>query len=406
MGCFNKMGFYSHLPITYGDDIVMFICVDNTQTNERNNCPIYVDEFYAPYCLPIYGKYNDYGFIEDIIKDANTELLESKFGQPIEDILNLIDNYENGYPKDIKERYEDMFKGIIKKDETPTLILTMERKDVFDAMVQLSDKPYFNEDACNLWHNIGDFWLSKLGFIKKERLQRYDDFRYDLKGYDGKYYIKSSGHCPCIVNSKTLAEHPCYNGFQELIKKWKEFTDIDLKLSDESLKNKSIIDLSFEITSDIYYANFKKSNEDIFDKIDTVDENLKKLIEDYKRTSEKVGKGNFFTEDHYTFIYDGEKKMPNDIIPFNNYCCLLFRGSMQLYDNYYNIFTEDFKEICCKFAKFNYMLRGLCGKYDVSMYGNQSISDMFYLNNFEKLINSYSQVIKNLKNKYGTEEID
>lgn len=34
MGCFNKMGFYSHLPITAGDEIVMFICADNTQSNK------------------------------------------------------------------------------------------------------------------------------------------------------------------------------------------------------------------------------------------------------------------------------------------------------------------------------------------------------------------------------------
>jgi len=29
MGCFNKMGFYSHLPIIAGDEIVMFICVSD-----------------------------------------------------------------------------------------------------------------------------------------------------------------------------------------------------------------------------------------------------------------------------------------------------------------------------------------------------------------------------------------
>lgn len=82
------------------------------------------------------------------------------------------------------------------------------------------------------------------------------------------------------------------------------------------------------------------------------------------------------------------------------YCCLLFRGSMHLYDDYYNIFTDEFKEICCKFAKFNYTLRGLCGKYDVSMSGNQSVSDRFYLTNFAKLNNSYSQIIEKLYKRY------
>ena len=28
MGCFNKTGFFSHLPITYGDEIALFVCAD------------------------------------------------------------------------------------------------------------------------------------------------------------------------------------------------------------------------------------------------------------------------------------------------------------------------------------------------------------------------------------------
>lgn len=401
MGCFNKMGFYSHLPITAGDEIVMFICVDNTQSNKSNNNPIYIDEFYAPFCLPIYGTYDEYGFIENIVKDANTDLLEKKFGKSVEDILRLIYDYESGYPTDIAEKYVHMFKDVIEKDKVPTLILTMERKDVFDAMVKLSDKPYFDANACNLWHNIGDFWLSQLGFIKKEKMEKYNNFRYVLDKYEGEYYVSSNGHCPHIINSKTLAEYPCYKGFQDLIRKWKEFTGIELKFKDENLYDKNIIDLSFDITKEVYYTNFKYENNDIItNETNITDENLINIIKDYKRLTEKIGKGNFFTEDHYVFVYDGETKFPNDIIPFNMYCCLLFRGSMHLYDDYYNIFTDEFKGICCKFAKFNYTLRDLCGKYDVSMYGNQSVSDRFYLNNFAKLNNSYSQIIEKLYKRY------
>lgn len=405
MGCFNKMGFYSHLPITYGDDIVMFICVDNTHSYESDANSIYIDTFYSPYCLPIYGKYNDYGFIEDIVKDANTNLLEKRFGQTIEEILDLIYRKDNSYPRDIKYKYEDMFESAVKEGEVPSFILTMERRDVFDAMVQISNKPYFDKYACEWLHSIGDFWLSMLGFIKKEEIEQYGHYRYDLDGYNCDYYIKSNGRCPKIVNTKTLVEYSIYKGCQELIEKWKELTGIELKFTDESLYDKNIIDLSFEITSDIFYANFKDENDDVILNLENVtDEKLRELIEDYKRISKTVGKGNFFTDDHYTFVSDGKKKFPNDIIPFNNYCCLLFRNSMYLYDDYYNIFTEDFKKICCDFAKFNYTLSGLCGKYDVSMYGNQSVADKFYLNNFTELNEAYSRTINKLKSKYGNEE--
>ena len=36
MGDFNKTGFFSHLPITYGDEIVMFVCA-NTKCGERGS---------------------------------------------------------------------------------------------------------------------------------------------------------------------------------------------------------------------------------------------------------------------------------------------------------------------------------------------------------------------------------
>lgn len=41
MGCFNKTGFFSHLPITYGDEIVMFVCADSySRSCTRDNTPI------------------------------------------------------------------------------------------------------------------------------------------------------------------------------------------------------------------------------------------------------------------------------------------------------------------------------------------------------------------------------
>ena len=34
MGCFNKTGFFSHLPITCGDKIVMFVCADHGKAEQ------------------------------------------------------------------------------------------------------------------------------------------------------------------------------------------------------------------------------------------------------------------------------------------------------------------------------------------------------------------------------------
>jgi len=44
----------------------------------------------VPYCLPIFGKYNDYGGIEDIITDFNTKLIEEIHNCSIEDFCSII----------------------------------------------------------------------------------------------------------------------------------------------------------------------------------------------------------------------------------------------------------------------------------------------------------------------------
>ena len=41
MGCFNKTGFFSHLPITCGDDIALFVCADTyTGKYRKDDTPI------------------------------------------------------------------------------------------------------------------------------------------------------------------------------------------------------------------------------------------------------------------------------------------------------------------------------------------------------------------------------
>ena len=43
MGCFNKTAFYSHLPITASDEIVMFVCANSISSRtRRDSTPISV----------------------------------------------------------------------------------------------------------------------------------------------------------------------------------------------------------------------------------------------------------------------------------------------------------------------------------------------------------------------------
>ena len=87
MGCFNKVGFYSNLPIKCGDDIVYFICATFGKLTDNTYC----NDMIEPICLPIFGKYNDYGSIDTIIRDKNVCSIENEFNKSINGIIMAIE---------------------------------------------------------------------------------------------------------------------------------------------------------------------------------------------------------------------------------------------------------------------------------------------------------------------------
>lgn len=92
MGCFNKTGFFSHLPITCGDEIVLFVCVDTLNGDtKRESTPIDVtSNGLTPALMPFFGKYDDYGGIEDVVEDANYKYFTEKVGMSLEDFCDMM----------------------------------------------------------------------------------------------------------------------------------------------------------------------------------------------------------------------------------------------------------------------------------------------------------------------------
>jgi hypothetical protein len=87
----------------------------------RNQCvllPLYKKPYqeytyktHMPATLPIFGEYDDYGGLENIEKDANTELIEKHFKVKIEDFCEFftrgcIRDDEDGFPKQLKKNVE------------------------------------------------------------------------------------------------------------------------------------------------------------------------------------------------------------------------------------------------------------------------------------------------------------
>lgn len=92
MGCFNNHGFYSHLPICYGDDIVLIPCYYQDYGGIPETLhPTTIGGTLLPLSFPIFGKYNDYGFIEDVEEDFNTDALIKAFNvHDLNEMLQLI----------------------------------------------------------------------------------------------------------------------------------------------------------------------------------------------------------------------------------------------------------------------------------------------------------------------------
>jgi len=63
MGSWNKTCGISQFPIMSGDKVVTFIIVQG-QFSLRENTPSYSNQMWNPILIPIYGEYNDYGWME------------------------------------------------------------------------------------------------------------------------------------------------------------------------------------------------------------------------------------------------------------------------------------------------------------------------------------------------------
>ncbi len=92
MGSFNVACSISNISIGAGDPVAYIpleIARYPYHIGDGNDMLIYTHCFYAPVTLPIFGEYDDYGGVENIEKDRNTEIIEEHFGIPIDKVIAI-----------------------------------------------------------------------------------------------------------------------------------------------------------------------------------------------------------------------------------------------------------------------------------------------------------------------------
>jgi hypothetical protein len=141
MGCWNGTCGISNLPINAGDEVVAFLIgfySYNDNPSKSGYC--YINDIATPLTLPIYGRYDDYGGIEDVEDTYVLEVMRRQFNLP--DGTNVLE-----WINDRVERDEVTVEWNLFKDQEPRKVgvgLWMVHRHIFDA---------FKEKAGSWWTN-------------------------------------------------------------------------------------------------------------------------------------------------------------------------------------------------------------------------------------------------------------
>ena len=402
MGCFNKIGFYSKLPIKYGDKIVIFLCLTLKNAARNGSNPIYIDEIIQPLSLPIFCEYDEYGKGENYEKDANVKLIEQIFETDIESLISVLNDTIYSYSPDTEYEIDKTLNRFLERNNLKEygIFYTMERRDVFDKMIEISDKPFYQIGNYNNGTYIGDYWLNKLGFVCVEKHSEKFHYGniYKLKDKDCDYFVASNGHSPEICKGLIQIDI-AFGGIKDFIDKWEHITGIPLQY-DKSIETINRIDISYDISLEAY-KQYIKEDEEIKDIISNNMEDLtermgKEFISTYLRFREKMKnyKENsiFFTDK----IYEA-KTIYNDIWNFSTHMCLHMEDlSLSLYKRLSLEQLQELKPIACQLAKFNKTLSNLCGSYEFSYYGHQEVCYSPYIEEFDELHKFYGSIINQM----------
>lgn len=261
MGSYNVSGIVSRLSIGYGAKCVFIpllpqelISEDGVNIKIGRQSQIVSNDgsecLFVPFCLPIIGRYNDYGSLEEIENDDNTKSIEAFFECSIEQFMEQVTrNWCN------EENFQCL--NPIKDMLLKSLSGMFEHFEIYRALVDYDrEKNSLLKEA-----NLDDFILRLFGFkfIKEDdSIERYKKIYHFPEV--SEYIILSDGTWSHIINQNTKKEYDVYS-LEQLALEWQELTGITVDVNKYALVS----------TYDYLYDKFK------FDLID-----FQKMIQEEK----------------------------------------------------------------------------------------------------------------------------
>lgn len=152
MGCWNGTDVMTNLPIMSGDKVKLIIIVKNAGIGEGLNGACYTTDVCDVVSLPISGEYDDYGCIENIEENANTEAILKHFTG------NGLVNKDKEIVSTTYTNIEDLIKGIERgkvyihdtfSGEDKKVMFSLVLKDIWDSVIEHMQKEtsYFYSGA-------------------------------------------------------------------------------------------------------------------------------------------------------------------------------------------------------------------------------------------------------------------
>lgn len=179
MGCFGINGCISKLPVVYQDKCFLMIGVSNKKETQASPFSFGTGFIFTPIALPVFGQYNDYGCVDEIVRDKNVETIEEIFEADIDDIIDAIDIVmADRYSKDDKEKKlcENVLKKLNIDSKNYSLTFIIDHQFVYDAIANLDiDIGYDFEESLKV---SKEFPYTLEDYIKDFEFQKkYNTFR-------------------------------------------------------------------------------------------------------------------------------------------------------------------------------------------------------------------------------------
>lgn len=182
MGCWSVNCGISNIAINYGQECVILPLIENSTAYGG----------YVPTTLPIYGVYNDYGSLEQIVDDENTQLLESLLGITISELVTFLVDGKFTYNRSEVEPIIEKLKERGTYSNVENWRFMWINKKVYEFMSVSLD----TYSKGNLSFGTPQM-LTLLGFSlveKSDSFTNYDPKRFDQKWTKDNFEIYSDGN--------------------------------------------------------------------------------------------------------------------------------------------------------------------------------------------------------------------